>query len=139
MEYRKFNNHYVVRIDKGEEIIAKLTELCLKEQITLGSITGLGATDNVTVGLYDTVAKKYDKNTIKEPLEITSLVGNISTMNGDPYLHIHITVGNKDNIVYGGHLNECIISATCELHITKIEGVIDRYYDSEIGLNLYAM
>ncbi len=137
MKYKKIENHYIVRIDKGEEVIAKITELCLKENIALGSITGIGATNNVTIGLYDTEAKKYNKNTLLEPLEITSLTGNISTMDGKPYLHLHITVGNKENIVYGGHLNECFISATCELHILKIDGEMDRYFDPEIGLNLY--
>ena len=28
MRYRKYENHYAVRIDQGEEIMAKLKELC---------------------------------------------------------------------------------------------------------------
>ena len=28
MEYRKFGNTYAVRMDRGEEVVAKLTELC---------------------------------------------------------------------------------------------------------------
>ena len=30
MEYRKFNNQIVVRIDKGEEIVEKIKEVALK-------------------------------------------------------------------------------------------------------------
>lgn len=137
MEYRRFDNHYVVRIDKGEEFITKITELCKLENIKLGSISALGATDNVVIGLYDTEEKIYHKTKLSGSMEITSLIGNISTKNGEVYLHCHINVCNKDMQVFGGHLNECHISATCEVVITKIEGNVDRLEDPVIGLNLY--
>ena len=40
MEYQKFADTYVVRLDKGEEIIASLQALCEKEQIALASVEG---------------------------------------------------------------------------------------------------
>lgn len=139
MKYKKFDNTYVVRIEKGEEVISKLTDLCNKESIKLGSITGIGATDKLVIGLFDTNSKQYHKTTLTGPMEITSLMGNVSTKDGETYLHIHINVCNADMQVYGGHLNECYISATCELHITKIDGEVDRYFDESIGLNLYKL
>lgn len=139
MKYKKFDNTYVVRIEKGEEVIRKLTELCNKESIKLGSIAGIGATDKLVIGLFDTNSKQYHKTTLTGPMEITSLMGNVSTKDGETYLHIHINVCNADMQVYGGHLNECYISATCELHITKIDGEVDRYFDESIGLNLYKL
>ncbi len=36
MEFQKFGNNYVVRIDKGEEVLQKLKEVCEKENIKLG-------------------------------------------------------------------------------------------------------
>ena len=77
MEYRHFGDTYVVRLDRGEEVIAALTELCQKEQIQLGTVTGLGASDHVVVGLYHVEERRYDKKLIEKPMEITSLVGNI--------------------------------------------------------------
>lgn len=61
MEFQKFGNNYVVRIDKGEEVLQKLKEVCEKENIKLGGITGLGATDKVVLGLFNT----EEKNTTK--------------------------------------------------------------------------
>ena len=58
MEFKKFGDTYVVRLDRGEEIIASLTELCAKENIVLGSIEGLGAADHVVVGLYNVGTKE---------------------------------------------------------------------------------
>lgn len=137
MEYRAFGNHYVVRIDKGEEVLTCLEKLCRKEQIRLGSAVGLGATDRVTVGLFDTAEKVYKKRELTGPMEITSLVGNISTKEGEPYLHFHINVCDEKNQILGGHLNECWISATCEIALTKIDGSVEREMSEEIGLNLY--
>ena len=110
MEYQKLGNNYVVRIDKGEELLQKISELCVKEDIKVGSITGLGATDRVTVGLFDTEKKVYRKTELTGPMEITSLVGNISTKDGKNYLHCHINICDNKMNVLGGHLNECWIS-----------------------------
>lgn len=51
MEFRKFEDTYVVRLDRGEEIIASLTELCAKEHISLGAVQAIGAADKTVTGL----------------------------------------------------------------------------------------
>ncbi|NLL44451.1 MAG: DNA-binding protein [Mollicutes bacterium] len=136
MEYCKIDNTYIVRIFKDEEITEKIKELCKKENIKLGTITGIGATNDVEIGLYDTDNKKYYTNNLVGMYEITSLLGNITTKDDEPYLHIHITVADLNNYVYGGHLTKCIISATAEIFINVIDGNINRRYDGIIGLNL---
>lgn len=137
MEYQRFGNTYIVRIDKGEELLSKISELCINEDIKVGSITGLGATDRVTIGLFDMGKKVYHKTELVGPMEITSLVGNISTKDGKNYLHCHINVCNEKMNVLGGHLNECWISATGEIVVTKIDGVVEREVDPSVGLNLF--
>lgn len=138
MEYRKFNDTYVVRMDRGEEIISSLTSFCQKEQIKLGTVEALGASDHVVIGLYDVAARQYHKHSFDGPMEITSLLGNISTKEGETYLHLHINLCREDMSVIGGHLNECRVSATCEMFVRKLEGAVERKLDEAVtGLNLY--
>lgn len=136
MEYRVFGETIVLRLEKGEEVIESIKNLCEKEDIKAGSISGLGASNYVVVGLFKVEEKKYYSNTFEEDFEITNLTGNISRMNDEVYLHIHGTFANVEGKCIGGHLNKAVISATSEIIITKINGDIGRKFSEEIGLNL---
>ena len=114
MEYRKFGNVIVARIDKGEEILEQVKEIALKEQIKLASVQALGAISSFTAGVFKTDEKKYLSNEFEGAFEIVSLTGTINTMNGEFYCHLHISAGNEKGQVFGGHLNRAVVSATCD-------------------------
>lgn len=137
MDYRRFENTIIARIDKGEEIVEKVREIALKEEIKLASVQALGAVGDFTVGVFNTVEKKYHSNEFRGDFEIVSLTGTINTMDGEFYCHMHMSAGNGRGEVFGGHLNRAVVSATCEMVINLIPGEVDRYFDAEIGLNLY--
>ena len=138
MQFRNFKNKYFVRIDRGEEIISSLKNLCESEKITLAEVKALGAVDDFTVGLFDTKEKKYHSNTFKFPAEITSLWGTVTTMDGKFYAHLHMSAADKEGKVWGGHLNSAVVSATCEMIVEKVpDGVVERKFSDEIGLNLF--
>ena len=137
MEYKRFGNKFIVRIDKDEEILEQVKELALKENIRLAAVQALGATNSFTVGVYNVAEKKYYANTFSGSFEIVSLTGTINTMNGAFYTHLHMSAGNDKGEVFGGHLNRAVISATCEMVITVIDGRVDRFHSEEIGLNLF--
>ena len=138
MKYKRFGSTIVVRIDRGEEILDKIRELALKENIKLASVTALGATNDFTVGVFNTAEKKYYANEFKGAFEIVSLTGTINTMDGEFYTHIHMSAGNEKGEVFGGHLNRAMVSATCEI-VTVIDGEVDRYHDDDVGLNLFKL
>lgn len=137
MEYKRFENTIVARIDRGEEILEKIKEIALNENIKLANINALGATNDFTVGVFKTEEKKYYANEFKGNFEIVSLTGTINTMNDEFYTHIHMSAGNEKGEVFGGHLNRAIVSATCEMVINIIDGKVDRKFNQDIGLNLF--
>ncbi len=137
MEYRRFGEDIVVRIDKGEEIIEKMLEVCKKENVTLANVNALGAVGEFEVGLFNIGEKKYYSSVHKGDFEIVSLTGSITTKDGELYHHIHMSAGDQENKVYGGHLNYAKVSATCEMFIHVIPGKVEREFNEEIGLNLF--
>ena len=137
MEYRKFEDSYVVRLNKGEEVVASLKKLCEEECIRLGEITGIGASDFIEIGVYNVNTKEYNTKVFKGMFEITSLVGNTTMKEDDVYLHLHINFGDEDGNVKGGHLVKAKISATSEIILRKIDGYVGRKLSDEIGLNLF--
>ena len=137
MEYKRFDKDIVVRIDKGEEILEKIKEVAIRENIKLATVTALGATSDFTVGVFKTEEKKYYSNSFKGDFEIVSLTGSINTMNNEFYTHIHMSAGDEKGNVFGGHLNKAIVRATCKMFIHIIEGKVDRELNKDIGLNLF--
>ncbi len=137
MEYLKSENKYIVRIDRGEEILEKLNELCKKEDITLAGIYGIGACDYVKIGLFNVETQNYTCTELHGMMEITSLTGNVTTKDGEIYLHLHINVADEELKVRGGHLNACRIAATCEIILTTVKGSVTRKVDPVIGLNVF--
>ena len=136
MEYRKFGDTYIVRMDPGEEILTRLKVFAEQEGVKLASVTALGAVKDFTVGVFDTGAKVYKSNRFQGVYEIVSLVGTINTMNDAFYCHLHMCAADQEGHAFGGHLNEAVISATCELVVTCLPGRTDRVFSDEVGLNL---
>ena len=136
MEYKRFDNTIFARIDKGEELLEQLKEIALQEHIKLASVSALGAINDFTVGVFKTAEKKYDANEFQGYYEITSLTGTITTKDGEFYAHLHMSAGDTEGRVLGGHLNEAVISATCELVLEIMDGTVERRFDPETGLNL---
>ena len=137
MEYRVFGKTVVARIDRGEEILDKLHELAEKEHIKLASVQALGATNDFTVGVFNTETRQYAANRFTGSFEIVSLVGTVNTMDRQFYAHLHMSAGNEKGEVFGGHLNRAVISATCEMVLHLIDGTVDRRFDTDTGLNLF--
>ena len=79
MEYKKFGNTLIVRLDRGEEVVDRLLELARREHITLASVNGLGAADDVTVGVYFPATQEYKSNQFQGEYEIISLHGTLTT------------------------------------------------------------
>ncbi len=138
MDYRRFGDTIVARFDRGEEILESLAKIAAAEEIKLASVTALGAVDDFTVGVYNIPEQKYYANSFQGAYEIVSLTGTVNTMDGAYYAHLHMSCGDDKGRVFGGHLNRAVISATCEMVITVLDGTVERQKDPVTGLNIYS-
>lgn len=135
MEYRVFEDTIVVRLDKGDMIAQSLLEVAKKEGVTLASVSGIGATDDFEVGVFDLTRSDYEHFRFRGNHEIVSLVGNLTTKDGAPYLHLHITCAGEGGKIVGGHLFDGKISLTAEIFLRKSAGRAERLRDETLGIN----
>jgi len=135
MEYRVFDDKILVRLDRGDEITASLLDVAEREHITLAKVQGIGAVDDFTVGVFDLEESKYRPFRFDGNHEINALVGNLTTKDNRPYLHLHITCTGLDGKVVGGHLLSAKVSLTAEIFISLAKGEVDRAFDSDLSIN----
>ncbi len=128
---------YTLNFQKGEEVMAGLTQFLSEKGIQAAHLTGLGAASHITIAYYNLDTKEYEKETFTENVEILSLIGNVGVKEeGKLVVHMHGTFGKRNFHVFGGHVFEMVISGAGEIHVHALPGKISRAYDEETGLTL---
>ena len=135
MQFNTYDRTAMVRLDKGDDVAACLLRYAELAHVTLASIMGIGAVDDLTVGVFDLATNAYRRMHYTGNHEINALVGNLTTKDGAPYLHLHITCTDLDGRVVGGHLLAATVSLTAEIFVHVTDGVVDRAYDPDLGIN----
>ena len=144
MNYKKFGELIYVRLDKDDEIISCITNVCKKENILSATYSGIGACDYVEVRTYLPDEDKYRADIEKGVLELISLTGNITADDNDNlFEHSHAIfsyVKNNEVKFIGGHLTKAVISYTGEFVITPVVGaVIRRMKDKITGIDVWKL
>lgn len=137
MRWRRVPTGYLIRLEKGEEAVASLTAFVSAQKIPCGIVQGIGALRDITLGYFDLRRKQYSRKKIKKVSEVVSLSGNISYLDGSPYLHTHIVIAGPDHHVLGGHFFSGIVAITLEVSILAISKKLNRAYDAEMGFNFW--
>lgn len=137
MKFRYDGFNWIVRLEKGEELISSLTKLVKDEQIPSCWINAIGASSKTTLGFYQLEQKEYQWKTFEELMEVTGLQGNIAWDGNEPVFHIHGTFSKQDMSSLGGHVKELVAGGTLEVLLHKwYADNLTRSKDEEIGLNL---
>lgn len=136
MRYRKVTGGYLLRIERGEEVMASLLKFIKKYKIKSGFMVGLGACEKLELGYFDAVKGIYKNKKFPGEYEVTNLTGNIAYMEREPIAHVHITLSDDKFRAIAGHLWSAIVSGTAEIYIMTFKAAIKRAKDLQTGLNL---
>lgn len=116
----------ICRLEVGDEILTELKYLAATFPNQLGTITGIGACDEVTVSVYSPETDQYIATSSHEQVELLALSGNVENANGTIDVHLHASFARLDTSVFGGHLERAVISRTGELIVSLIPVSIGR-------------
>lgn len=136
MQYAKTPQGYLLRLQKGENITESLTAFFQKVGMKSGFFQAIGALSQAELGYYNLEKKEYVWKTFTGDGELVSLTGNVSLVDGNPFVHMHAVLSSNDFSCIGGHLREGIVGATCEVNIIDFQKEITRAFDDEVGLKL---
>lgn len=132
------NDSLLVRLPKGEDLLASLVAVCLEKNIAKGHVSLVGALEKAVLGYYPQDTREYAVQTLEEGTEILAGLGNVSLKDGQPVVHLHLTLLKRDFTVTGGHAMPGSILFAGEACLTPIEGPhLHRSLDAATGLPLW--
>lgn len=142
MDYRKFGETFYIRMDKGDEIIGSILDICRKEHISSAIFSGIGGCSEAQIQTFLPEKNTFETQTIRGMLELVSLTGNIiSNAKNELYPHTHAVFSYKQgekHCVAAGHIKSITISYTAEIELRPVVGaVINRKYDPETGTGFW--
>ncbi len=97
--------HYL-RLMKGEDLLASIITYCKDKDISSGSVHGIGAIGNPSLGYFDLETQTYQTNNYDFNAELVNCTGNIAKNRetGEIIAHLHMVVGDSKGKTYGGHV-----------------------------------
>ena len=134
MRSQNYGPQAVLVFESGEPMMETLKRWLTDYAITSGVFTAIGGLRQVTLKYFNTTTRVYEEREINEQLEVLHLTGNVGLLNGEPFVHAHITLGTRDYQTYGGHFGDGVVSPVLELVLTRVGGVLTRRENAESGL-----
>lgn len=142
MEYRKYGEIYYIRMDRGDEIVGQMINICKKENIRSAVFSGIGGCGKAEIQSFIPETGQFELQEIEGMLELVSLTGNVITDDSEEYYHhTHAVFSYKngaDHRIAAGHIKSITVSYTAEIELRPvIGGVIKRKYDPETGTGFW--
>ncbi|MGB2600921.1 MAG: DUF296 domain-containing protein [Candidatus Omnitrophota bacterium] len=130
---------FLVKFEHGDDLLGKVKELVVKEDIKLAAITFIGA-----LSKGDIVAgpDKLELPAVPTWISFTDGrevfgSGTIIKEKDEVHLHIHSTLGRGEEVLTGCLRKNCEVFVTVEAIVTEIQGVkVSRVKDKDTGCNV---
>lgn len=138
MKYARLSeNTSAIRLEPGDDVHAVLQQFCSQQGIDNAQITGIGSIESPTLAHYSIHTKEFKDQSLAGVYEVTSLLGNIALVDGQPFAHLHVTVADETMVARAGHLVKGACSATLELFLTSYPAHHTKSQDDHIGLKVW--
>src|SRR5881409_2151199 len=112
----------LVRLTHGEDLLGELTEACREAGAKAGAVEVIGAVSSLVLGYYRQDAQEYESHSFEGAWEIASAVVNVSLLDEEAFVHLHVVASADDGRCVGGHLMPGCAVFAAEAAITAFDG-----------------
>lgn len=137
MKYSFDGFNYLIRLDKGEDLMATLERFVDETKLEGAWISGLGAALSATLGFYDLDKQEYHWQDFGGLREVASLSGNLAfDQQGKLVVHLHGVLSDRQFSTVGGHVKDLTAGATLELFVHRAYRPTKRLPSEALGLQV---
>ena len=138
MDYRKYGDAYYIRLDRGDELVASLFDVCAREGVRSATFSGIGGCSDAEIQVFDPKRGEFETERIEGLLELVSVMGNlISDSDGALSCHAHALFAYHEGTqarIAAGHLKATTVLYTAEIELRPVVGgAIGKKRDAETG------
>lgn len=126
----------IYSLKPGRGLTDGLLAIAKREKIETAKVEAIGGVKQLRLAYYYSRVRKYEEHEYDEFLEVTSLIGNITLKDEEPFLHLHGTFGRRDMSVIGGHVISGTVFPLLEAVFTPTRNKALRKFDEGTGLNI---
>ena len=129
----------LVRFTHGADLLEELTDVSARSKVKAASVEVIGSLSTLVLGFYDQDRREYESRRYDGAWEIASAVGNVSVLDGEPTVHLHVVASGENGSCVGGHLMPGCTVFAAEGAITALKGHAppERELDGATGLKLW--
>jgi predicted DNA-binding protein with PD1-like motif len=143
MDYRHYGDAVYIRVDKDEEIVSSILDVCAKEGIKSATFSGIGGCGSAEIQVFDPDAGTFSTERHEGVLELVSLNGNVVDGGDDgTFWHAHALFSFSDgetHCVASGHLKSAVVRYTAEIDLRPVVGgVIGSAPDPVTGTRFWS-
>lgn len=129
---------HILRPPFGSDLLKELQQYVLVQNINLAWLSGVGAVSRANIRYYNQPKQTWVDLQFDKRLEVAGMWGNVSLLNGEPIVHVHIVLADEEGHCYGGHLADGTVVFNLEILMTTLTGPpVIRKMDAETGLTLW--
>jgi predicted DNA-binding protein with PD1-like motif len=135
---KQLGNDHVPVFDPGEKALETLNSSLTQRHIAGAKFEAIGGFSWVRLEYFtyfNVQTKQYERSDASEQVEVTSLVGDVALVSGQPFVHAHVCVGTRECQAHAGHLGEAMVRPTLELFLTVLNGELTRKVDPQYRPN----
>lgn len=129
---------HILKPPFGSDLLKELESFVRDKGINLAWLSGVGAVSRATIRYYDQPKQDWVDLEFDRRLEVAGLWGNVSLLNGEPIVHVHIALADEEGHCYGGHLGQNTVVFNLEILMTTLSGpAVTRKMDPQTGLTIW--